>query len=213
EESFAAAFDSFMEKSRTASMLRLLEKKSALEVDREADDLLPSLSLVLSYDVRGSEYDLQDSDNRALIGVSLEWPFPSREERAEHEVAKIDLKKAGLHRVNTRHRLHQDIRNLYDEIRKERTLIELATRKVALAQSVLEDETENYSYGRVSLNDYISAVNVLDNNRFSKVLHEARRRKLAAEWLRLTDRLVTRTEIGNKHPAYDRDDEERPPAE
>lgn len=206
EESFSAAFASFMEQSRTASMLQLLEKKSALEVDREADDLLPSLSLVLSYDVRGSRYDLQDSDNRALVGVSLEWPFPSREERAEHEVAKIDLKKAGLLRVNTRHRLHQDIRNLYDEIRKEKALIELATRKLALAQSVLEDETENYSYGRVSLNDYISAVNVLDNNRFGKVLHEARHRKLMTEWLRLTDRLITRAVSLKQHPRHDRDD-------
>jgi len=64
-----------------------------------------------------------------------------------------------------------------------------------LAEAILEDERENYSFGRVTLNDYIQAVNNLDSNRFNKVLHESLYRKLKVEWLRLTDRLVQPKDI------------------
>ena len=206
-ESFGPVFRAFMQESRTFAMLSLLEEKSTLEVDKEADDLLPSLALLLGYDVHGEEYGLEHSDNRLSVGISLGWPFPGQVDEAEHEVAKINLKRAQLLRVNTRHRLYQDIRNLFHEIRKEERLAAVAATKIVLAQSVLDDETENYSYGRVSLNDYIAAVNVLDNNRFNKVLHDARYRKLVIEWLRLTDRLVTRREIRERRHQHDGCDE------
>ncbi|MFC1453336.1 TolC family protein, partial [Verrucomicrobiota bacterium] len=199
EASFDPAFRAFTDDSRTFSMLRLLEEKSSLEVDKEADDLLPSLELLMGYDVHGEDYGLEQSDDKLWLGVRLDWPFPQQVDKAEHEVAKIDLKRVELRRVNTRHRLYEDARNLFHEIQREKKLMAVATNKIALAQSVLKDETENYSYGRVSLNDYIAAVNVLDNNSFNKVLHEARYKKLVTEWLRLTDRLITRKKISERH--------------
>jgi len=202
EDSFVSTFEAFMGKSRTSSILSLLEERSSLAVDKEADDLLPSIELVLGYDLQGEEYGLDHSDNRVSFGVSLEWPFPGQVDKAEHEVAKIALKKTQLVRANTRHKLYQNIRNLFHEMQKEKRLMAVATEKITLAQSVVEDETENYSYGRVSLNDYISAVNVLDNNRFNKVLHESLYRKLVIEWMRLTDRLITKKEIRERHPHH-----------
>ncbi|NQU41606.1 MAG: TolC family protein [Lentisphaerae bacterium] len=195
EPAFDPAFQAFTDNSRTFAMLRLLEQKSALAVDREADDLLPSIALMVGYDVQGDDYGLAHNDDKLWLGVRLDWPFPDHIARAEHEVAKIDLKRAELRRVNTRYRLQEDARNLFYQLQREKDLMALTRKKIALAKAVLTDETENYSYGRVTLNDYISAVNVLDNNRFSEILHEARYQKLATDWLRLTDRLITRPQI------------------
>jgi len=61
--------------------------------------------------------------------------------------------------------------------------------------AVLEDETENYSFGKVSLNDYISAVNVLDSHKFNQIEHDVQYRKSIIELLRLTDQLVDRKDI------------------
>ena len=74
-------------------------------------------------------------------------------------------------------------------------LARISRRQVGFVLAIVKDETENYSFGKVTLNDYIQAVNVLDSNRFNKVLHESRHRKLLIEWLRLMDQLVSRKEI------------------
>ena len=71
----------------------------------------------------------------------------------------------------------------------------IAKEKIGLAKSILEDETENYSFGKVSLNDYIDAVNVLDSNRFNEILHDVQYKKYIVEWLRITDRLVSRNDV------------------
>ena len=187
---FQEAFGEFLVDSRTFKVLELLEKQSSLEVDREADDLLPSIDLVAGVSSRGDEYDLDSSDEMMFVGLEMEWPFPNSVERAELKTAKITLRTAKIDRENARHRLYDGIKSLFFEIRKEKRLIEVAAEKIELAESILKDETENYSFGRVTLNDYISAVNALDSHRFNRVLHEARYRKLMAEWKRLTDRLV-----------------------
>jgi hypothetical protein len=75
---------------------------------------------------------------------------------------------------------------------KERDLVLIADEKIKLAKEVVVDETENYSFGKVTLNDFIQAVNTLDNNRFSKVTHSNKLRTLKVEWMRLTDQLINR---------------------
>ena len=57
-------------------------------------------------------------------------------------------------------------------------------------EMILKDEAVNYSYGKVTLNDYITAVNRVDENRFSYTEHSVQLNKLLIEWLRLTDQLV-----------------------
>ncbi|MFC1672144.1 TolC family protein [Planctomycetota bacterium] len=189
---FQKAFTAFLSDSRTFRILELLENKSSLEVDREADDLLPSIDLVAGTSSRGEEYDLDSSDETVFIGIDMEWPFPNSVKRAELENARITLRRAEIDRESARYRLHTGIKSLFHELRKEKRLIEVAAKKIELAKSILKDETENYSFGKVTLNDYISAVNTLDSQRFNRIQHEARYRKLMTEWKRLTDRLITK---------------------
>jgi len=106
-------------------------------------------------------------------------------------VALINEKRQGLVTDNTRYRLYTLIKNLTHQIRREEELVRIASEKIELARSIVKDEAENYSFGKITLNDYISAVNVLDNNRFTKVSHDMQLRRLLVEWLRITDQLVT----------------------
>lgn len=185
----------FRHQSRTYAMLDLLKEKSQIEVDREADALLPSINLFFGYQARGSDVRIKEKDDKVYAGISLGWPFGQQVDRALHQTAKIALERTMLSNIGTHFRLYTQIKNLSYQISTEQQLLNIAREKIILAESVLEDETRNYSFGRVTLNDYISAVNILDANRFNKIFHEIRHRKLLIEWLRITDQLVQKNEF------------------
>jgi outer membrane protein TolC len=201
---FRVTFDSdyhkFEQESRTYQILKFLEEKSALQVDKDADDLLPSINLLVGYSVDGKDHEIRNEDNMAFAAVSMEWPLPDQVERAEYKTSKIALDKQKLATGNTRVRLSTDIKNLFQIIDREELLGAVAREKIGLARSVLEAETENYSFGKVTINDYIQAVNNLDNNRFNEALHDAQYQKFIVEWLRITDRLISQREINQRHP-------------
>jgi len=198
--SFDADYKKFEQESRTHQILTLLEDKSFLQVDKDANDLLPSINLLLGYNVDGKDHDIEAEDNMVFAGISMEWPISDQLEEAEYEVSKIALDKQKLTTGNTHYKLHMDIKNLYQTINREKQLGAITKEKIGLAQSVLDDETENYSFGKVTINDYIQAVNTLDNNRFNQVLHDAQYRTFVVEWLRITDQLISKREIKERNP-------------
>ena len=193
---FDESFKNFKDTSRTYQTLDMLEKRSNLQVDRDANDLLPSINLVLGYETAGRKYNLEDNDSMVFGGIQMVWPLGHQVDRAEYEISKIAADKQALANLNVHQQLSTNLKNLYLQIGRESKLKKLADEKLALARSVLADEAENYSYGKVSLNDYIAAVNVVDNNRFNVILHDVLHDKLIIEWLRLTDRLVESKTIG-----------------
>ncbi len=190
EEGFGPAFEAFREESRTFDILGRLEERSSLQVERDADALLPSINLLAGYELSGEEYGVTGEEDFVYAGVEVDWPLPDRVDRARFETSKILERRTRLSTVNTYHRLYTQLRNLYLQMEREEKLIRIADERIALAESVLEDEAENYSFGKITLNDYIQAVNALDTNRFNKITHESLHKKLLVEWLRLTDRLV-----------------------
>lgn len=192
---FDQDYEFFRKQSRTYAMLDLLQAKSQVEVDREADALLPSINLFFGYHTRGSDFRVKEKDNKVYAGISLGWPFGQQRDRALYETAKIAFEKTVLSNMGTHFRLYTQIKNLAHQISTEQELLSIAREKIILAKSILEDETRNYSFGRVTLNDYITAVNILDNNRFSEILHDMRYRMLLIEWLRMTDQLVQKKNI------------------
>ncbi len=198
EKGFEYNFEKFTEESRTFEILKKLERKSSFQVDRDADDLLPSIDFLVGYKVAGEKYMIEEEDNMLFAGISIEWPFSDQVEKAEYEVSKIEDRKTNLSTKNTYYKLHSQLSNLYLEIKKEEELIGIADEKIRLAQEILEDESENYSFGKITLNDYIQAVNDLDTARFNKIFHESEYKKLLIEWLRLTDELVERKNISSK---------------
>ena len=189
---FRELFTAFHGDSRTFAILKQLEDVSSLEVDREADDLLPSINLIAGYTVSGDDYGIDDEDNFVYAGIELEWPLGDQVDRAEYEVSQITRDRQKLITTNTYYRIYTQLQNLYLQIERERKLGEIADERIELARSILDDESENYSFGKVTLNDYIQAFNDLDNNRFNKIERDAQYKKLLVEWLRLSDRLINK---------------------
>ncbi|MDA0990245.1 MAG: TolC family protein [Verrucomicrobia bacterium] len=199
-DDWVAAIRDDSEVSRTFSILNLLETRSDLDVERSASDLLPSLDLELGYRIRGDDYGIKRADDLAYAGVVLEWPFGDQVRTAEHELAQIDARRARLTTVNTRQRLTSRLQRLGLQVERERALIAIAEEKIKLAADILKAEEENYSFGKVTLNDYIAAVNRLDASRFEKVQHDVLYRSLLIDWLRLSDRLIDPEAIPRQQP-------------
>lgn len=194
-EEFDELFKQFKSNSRTFTILEKLETKSSLTVARDADDLLPSINMIAGYQVHGDDYGIKNEDNFVFAGISLEWPFSDQVAKAEYEISKIIGDKQKLITQNTYHRLYMQLLNLYLQIKREESLIQIAQERIDLAKFIFSDESENYSFGKVTLNDYIQAFNDLDTNRFNKIVHEAQYRKLLVEWLRLQDRLIHKKDV------------------
>jgi outer membrane protein TolC len=168
----------------------LLERQGTLEVKKAADDLLPSTSLIVGYELEGEDWGSNNADNKLFAGVSISVPIGRSTSKARHEITKIQYQKTVLANQNIYEDLHTNLKNLHLQIQREQKLMEISKEKIRLSNAILKDETENYSFGKVSLNDYIDAVNTADENRFSFTAHQVLLNKLIAEWLRLTDKLV-----------------------
>jgi outer membrane protein TolC len=191
---FDNSYQDFQTQSRTYQVLSLLEEKSAVNLDRDANALLPSIDLLFGYKKDGGGYDLKDSADIVYGGLLLEWPFLGQIERAQYEISKIALDKRRLSNEGVYAQLYTTLRNLYDAIELEKKLIVIADEKIVLAESIVEEERKNYSYGKVTLKDLIDEINSLEDSKFSKIAHTVQLRKLVIEWMRLTDTLVTEEE-------------------
>lgn len=187
---FARDYALFTQSSRTYNILRLLEEQGTLEVKKAADDLLPSTNLLLGYKVEGEDWGINNQEKIVFAGFSLEWPIGRTVDKAKYELTEIEQKKTVLSNQNKYEELHTNLKNLNLQIGREKKLIKVAEKKINLAEAILKDETENYSFGKVTLNDYIDAVNLVDKNRFNRISHTVQLNKLLVEWLRLTDRFV-----------------------
>jgi outer membrane protein TolC len=189
---FERDYANFQVESRTYGILKLLEEKSSLAVAKSADDLLPSTNLLLGYKVAGEDWRIDNNDRMVFVGLSVEWPFLDKVDRAEHEISRIEERKTKLSSQNIYLQILADLKNLHIGLERERRLLKIADEKIELAEDILLEEAENYSFGKVTLNDYIDAVNRLDENRFNKISHIVQFNKLMVEWQRLTDILVDR---------------------
>jgi len=187
----------FQEQNRTHQLLALLEDKSSLEIEKYADALLPSIELIAGFSLFGKDHDVVPEEKQAYGGLRLDFPFPGETEQAEYELARIDYQQTLVSSSTIRARLITDLKNLYETIEQEQKLIVLSDKKIALAEAIVEDETENYSYGKTSLKDLIDEVNKLEDNKFVKISHSVQLRKLIVEWLRFTDQLVKSKDLSS----------------
>ena len=187
---FEQDYHTFTQSSRTYQVLNLLENQGTIEVKKAADDLLPSTNLLLGYNKEGKDWGIRNEEDSYYAGIELRWPIGRSIDKAKQKIAQIKHKKTLLSNQNKYEELRTNLKNLYQQIEREQKLIKVANKKIKLAEAVLKDEAENYSFGKVTLNDYIDAVNLVDVTRFSFTEHTVQLNKLLIEWLRLTDQLV-----------------------
>ena len=197
---FAQGYKQFTDDSRTYRILRLLEEQGTLEVKKAADDLLPSTNLLLGYTLEGQDWGIHNEERIAFAGISLRWPIGRSVDKAKYKIAQIAQKKTALSNQNKYEELFTNLKNLHQQIRREQKLIAVSEKKIQLSEAILTDEAENYSFGKVTLNDYIDAVNSVDENRFRNTEHKVNLNKLMIEWLRLTDKLVGEEVLNKELP-------------
>jgi hypothetical protein len=184
----------FFKESRTESVLQLLNTKDSLEMDRTADNLLPYARIYAGIGLDDDTPDLKEN-TRAFVGLDFDIPFQRSKEKAALKVSRVDLEKRKLSTANIRTRLKTDFGILQERLEAQKAAIDLAEKRLALAQDILKAESKEYTYGRTDINDLIIALNTFQEARFTKISYEIGLDVLLVEWQRLTDRIVTKNDI------------------
>jgi outer membrane protein TolC len=186
------AYAHFISSSRTGNVLRLLEETAGLELDIASAKLIPEIALYMYYDASGDGFSLNDPDESYYAGIQVDLPVPDSYDRASYKIEKIEEQKQKISTEHSYRLIKDGLEQLYLEIEREKLMLDIASQKIKLSDSILKDEQKNYSYGKISLNDYIDAVNRQDEMRFSSIQHRIKLKQLQIQWLEFTDSLVTR---------------------
>lgn len=170
--------------ARSFQLLTLFMDQAQTVTDRLSRELMPSIEVAATV-VQA------DDDTTGLVGVSLAFPWQNRQAKARVGDAKVAEKKAELTAAYTAQKLMVDIENSYVALQAQQELVDIAATRRQIASDILARESENYSFGRINLNDYIEAVNGFDNARLELVTREIEFQRLSIQWKRLTGQLVT----------------------
>lgn len=172
-------------RSRSFSILALLDEQQVLRTDRAARELLPSIQLNGRFVVPD-----QTKDQTAFAGARVVLPVLNRQSRAKARIQELTERQTQIEKQTAAQRLRVDVRQLYTDVSAQKRLVDLASEKRRLARQILTEESENYSIGQINLNDYIEAVNRYDTTRFDEIDRKVSYQQLMVEWKRLTDQLV-----------------------
>jgi len=170
-------------------LLDLLEKEVSIEVAQKADALLPSLDVVGGYTFSESRFSVSDND-QVYAGLSGSLPLFNPVAKADLAIAKLAKRKIDAESMDTRNQLYLSGRILFEEMSFQKELLAILAKKETLAKAILKEETENYSFGKITLNDYISAVNAVDAIRFQHITISDGLRRSVLAWLQISDQLV-----------------------
>lgn len=179
--------DNKLQQSRSVLFFEFLKKQSLLEAERLARDLIPSVQLMSTVS--------QTDQAEGSVAISVDLPLINKKAKALHEVARLNETIVTYDSNSAKDALLLSIKNLYLALEAQEQLAKNAAEKRQLAKSILENESENYTYGKINLNDYIVAVNRHDSTRFDEIRQYVAYQLLIVEWKRLTDQLITNSEL------------------
>ena len=176
------ALSTFTTKSRTYTLLIKLEKEDSTSTQIAARNLLPSISLSSTI----TQYD----ETSGYVGATVAFPLFKSQAKATFEAAKLEEHETAADIATTKSTLFAQLTSIHNTLESQKILIRLAKQKRRLAYSILQEESENYSYGKINLNDYIVAVNQYDQARFDEIDRKITYQQLITDWKRLTDQLI-----------------------
>ncbi|MBT5954708.1 TolC family protein [bacterium] len=183
--SFDDELSIIQKESRTFDLFSKIRTETSLDVEKAIRNLLPSVSL--------SATILNKSLTYGSLGISFDLPLQNKLAKADYEVSKLESLKVDSQSLTDELMLITTIRNIYESLITQKRLIAIASSKREFAQKILDAESENYSFGKVTLNDYIGAVNRHDSLRLEEIKRKIDYQIMSVEWKRLTDRLIVKT--------------------
>ena len=169
---------------RSFALLTLIQSQVTQQQERYARELMPSIGL--------SAGVVHNDSFSGTLGASFGLPLYNKKAKAQFKDAELISKRTALSSEATSDSLESNIHALHLALASQHKLVETAQRKRGLAASILSQETENYSYGKIDLNDYIQAVNRYDTTRFEEIDQKISFQQLSIEWKRLTDSLISK---------------------
>lgn len=179
---------------RTLEMLEKIEAQAKLEGAYFEDDLLPSANAWVKYNAAGDSAPFwggsSNQSEELTIGFTAAYPIGNTQGRAAAELARVMVRVAEAGTMNKRILLESTLANLEARIEALAQKVDLAERRLAVARRILATETSYYQRGRITLNDYIRAVNEVENLVFRIDDLKVEQASLYVEWLRLSDSLV-----------------------
>ncbi|MEK9657273.1 MAG: efflux RND transporter permease subunit [bacterium] len=173
--------------SRSFKTLDLLRSQTDTDVSYLKRNLMPSLtwSTIFLHQQQSNSYE-----NTAISQVSLGLPLKNINAESLHKQALVEKDNVDIETAATQESLQIQIRNIVAALESQTKRINIAKQKRVLAAYIFKEESKNYSYGNVTLNDYIDAVNRFDSIRLEELDHIMTRQQLCIELKRLTDTLV-----------------------
>lgn len=187
-------YASFLAQSRTMRMLNILERKADLEVKRQADSLLPSVSLLLGYSHSESTMGTIKND-KLYAGVKLDHGFLGPYQRANLGIARAQRRKEKLSAMDRKQQLRRDIMNLVDDMASENKLLELSIQREKTAAAVVQGQRARYYQARLTLSELVKSMNDHYARMLAVINHRSRLAMMNTELKRLTDRLVSRSQL------------------
>lgn len=193
---FDSTYQQFIKEGRTHNILELIMQKGKKDVMLQAKALLPSANLLLGYTQEKTHAFTSTYERKVVYGgVQMEFPIFRNQQKAAHQVARINEKRNELSVEGKIIQVRTELQKLSQEIALEKELIDMYKEKVRLSQRVIKAERVKYRQVRSTLKDLIDLINASDEYRFKLVLHQVKYSILSIEWLRMTDQLVTRKEM------------------
>jgi outer membrane protein TolC len=183
--------DEIIRASRVGMILEYFLKKEGLSMRMAFENLLPSVWLNSGYKNEGKSFFYDQNSQDFWIGFSIEMglPFTSRE-KAAYETALLKNNEQKLKSDYSLRQLKVERENLNEELDFYLNLLDFSKEKKSAALAIYKEESINYQQGRSSLNDYISAINSLNQSRLDFIKVESALNLKSIEWNRLGDFLV-----------------------
>jgi multidrug efflux pump subunit AcrB/outer membrane protein TolC len=169
--------------NRSFIIFDLINAQAQRQTDRDYRHMLPAITVSAIVDTI--------TNQSGQIAMHLDLPVNKPNAKAHYAVSKINAEKTVLTNQSLERDLEAAIQSVYMALVYQKQLIDTAKDRKTLSAAILVDETENYTYGKIGLNDYIQAVNRFDQTRFDEINQKITFQQLSVEFKQLTDQLIT----------------------
>ena len=170
---------------RSLKMQHLLQKQAGIHMQRAQRNLMPSLFWHNTFDYQKEQ---QQFYAQSYVLMNLPIIKPKEKAEAKHKSLTNDLQKA----ENFENYLQLEIRIQQAKValQQEQKRLQLLSQKRQIAHDILKQEQHHYHFGKITLNDYMLAVNRYDTARLDELEQTLNYQQLYIKWQALTDSLV-----------------------
>ena len=189
---FQNQLNSFWNSGRSIKILKLSEENSQHRIWIQKKDLLPKANILLGYNIDDSQrFTTQTNREETLVGLSLEFSLGDSVNNAEIKQAEYEKTQSKLELKAQSETLKAIFTELQSRIEIHNQKMKLLNQQVQSAKALLRGEKKRFKNGRTDLKTVIDSENLLADTEFEAIQQKIELAKTIAEWMSLTDTLVT----------------------